>query len=470
MAVVAHHPVVIHFEGVGVTFHPVDVKLTVFDLQRIALVHFDGPLVDVDVVFIQRHGHPLGWDDDRAVIVEVPGIELGVREHIFGIITDRRVIGFDAFDVVEHLQLFSILHCQVVQEIAFGRYRSTFRNIHFLQRFGVESTAVGLHMVFVLCPRRLFNGLSVDVHHAVYNAQGIAGDAHAALDVVVLLVHRSVILHRIIEHHHVVVLDFAEAGQAAVFPFDPLQIRLGPQKRHGVVGEGEAQGRHGEARAVAQLAHKEEIADHQRLLHGGCGDGVGLDGEGADQGGCHYGKHNGFRPFAGFRFHDLVFGRFLLPKLPVHSFFIFAAYCILRCLDVHTHSIIVYQHTSLVGGVNQNGRSHKQGPEIHAVLCHFHFCFAQQLPNSQHRVYPHGDVGRGFMLGDLRRDFLAYRSSILGPAAGESGHGSRHSAEQQQPKTHLHKNRHPAPKPHALRQQRSQQQCDGKMHSDGMQA
>ena len=46
MAVVAHHPVVIHFEGIAVGFFAVDEYLTVLYLQFIAFVNADSSFIN----------------------------------------------------------------------------------------------------------------------------------------------------------------------------------------------------------------------------------------------------------------------------------------------------------------------------------------------------------------------------------------------------------------------------------------
>lgn len=56
MAVVAHHPIVVQLEGVGVCFLSVDVDTVRFLFQCIAFISYDATFVNGQVIFVQGNG------------------------------------------------------------------------------------------------------------------------------------------------------------------------------------------------------------------------------------------------------------------------------------------------------------------------------------------------------------------------------------------------------------------------------
>ena len=59
MAVVAHHPIVVQLEGVGVCFLSVDVDAVRFLFQCIAFISYDATFVNGQVIFVQGNGRTL---------------------------------------------------------------------------------------------------------------------------------------------------------------------------------------------------------------------------------------------------------------------------------------------------------------------------------------------------------------------------------------------------------------------------
>ena len=60
VAVVAHHPVVVHIEGIGVGLFTVDVDAVFLDFQFVALIGDDAAFVDGQVVLGQLDGGAFG--------------------------------------------------------------------------------------------------------------------------------------------------------------------------------------------------------------------------------------------------------------------------------------------------------------------------------------------------------------------------------------------------------------------------
>ena len=81
MAIIAHHPVVVHFKGIGVWSYAVDVNVASFYLHFIAFIHLDGTFV-----YGEGDAGQFNWptsfrNDDGAVVIGVPFVvgQLEVR-------------------------------------------------------------------------------------------------------------------------------------------------------------------------------------------------------------------------------------------------------------------------------------------------------------------------------------------------------------------------------------------------------
>ena len=74
VAVVAHHPVVIHLKGVGIGWLTIDENLVAFNLQVVKLVGVDDALVERQISGVQSHGDAFLWQHDWSVIVDIPRI------------------------------------------------------------------------------------------------------------------------------------------------------------------------------------------------------------------------------------------------------------------------------------------------------------------------------------------------------------------------------------------------------------
>ena len=85
VAVVAHHKVVVHSEGVGVSLHSIHKYLVAIYTKVVALVLVDDTLVEGQIVDCKRNCSTLLRNPNRSEVVDIPRIVLAVREYI-----DRR--------------------------------------------------------------------------------------------------------------------------------------------------------------------------------------------------------------------------------------------------------------------------------------------------------------------------------------------------------------------------------------------
>ena len=72
VAVVAHHPIIVHIESIGVGLFTVNVDAVFLDLQLVAFVSNDAAFVYGQVVLVQLDGGAFGGNPDWAVVVAVP--------------------------------------------------------------------------------------------------------------------------------------------------------------------------------------------------------------------------------------------------------------------------------------------------------------------------------------------------------------------------------------------------------------
>ena len=72
VAVVAHHPVIVHFKGILIGFLAVDINTVRLDLQFISFVSDNTTFVDRQVIFSQSDSSTFGGNPDRTVVVTVP--------------------------------------------------------------------------------------------------------------------------------------------------------------------------------------------------------------------------------------------------------------------------------------------------------------------------------------------------------------------------------------------------------------
>ncbi len=77
MAVVAHHPVVVHLEGVAVGRFSVDEDLVALHFQVVEFISMDDALVERQGVEVEFHRHAFFGDIERSEVVDIPRIKVG---------------------------------------------------------------------------------------------------------------------------------------------------------------------------------------------------------------------------------------------------------------------------------------------------------------------------------------------------------------------------------------------------------
>ena len=90
VAVVAHHPVVVHLEGVTIGGLAIDIDLVALHLQVMEFVGMDDALVERQSVKVKFYCHTLLGDIKRPEVVDIPRIEVGTVGEEAGIGTFTR--------------------------------------------------------------------------------------------------------------------------------------------------------------------------------------------------------------------------------------------------------------------------------------------------------------------------------------------------------------------------------------------
>ena len=206
VAVVAHHPVVVHIEGIGVGLFTVDVDAVFLDFQFVALIGDDAAFVDGQVVLGQLDGGAFGRNPYRAVVVAVPFSVKVQRIHLsreFSRFNDNIT---DEFLVARKglVHLFGerkmIDRCQPA--LGIPAVQSHFNQILFpAQTVGHQCLVLFAdaqfteHIIGDIRPRSLYkvvelhfcrvlDGLAVDVYLSFLDLQRIAGQAYATFYIV----------------------------------------------------------------------------------------------------------------------------------------------------------------------------------------------------------------------------------------------------------------------------------------------
>ncbi len=332
VAVVAHHPVVVLCEGVGIGFLAVDEELAVALFERVVLVGRDDAAEHGDVFGRQPDGGAFFRNPHGAVVVHRPAREVLriVREEVVGV----GVVGREHLDLdvgIERLDLFHLLVGEEVQSgggIALYRVDAPLFQLAGVDAVGRRDAVEELHLA------RVLGRLAVDVHLSVADLERIAGQADAALDVVVFLVegahhqlHAPVadglgiglgdgappvvvdgpgalredvhaVALGVVEHDDLVVVDGFEGRQAREGDVGLGEVRLAIEAGDAVVQQRHHEHRLRRADAVVHLADEQEVAHQQRLLHRRGGDGVGLDEEHPDERRRKHGEDDGLGPLA----------------------------------------------------------------------------------------------------------------------------------------------------------------------------
>ena len=199
MAVVTHHPVVVHLEGVLLRLLTIDKDFTVLDLQVVTLIHLNGMLVDGNIVHRQSYLLTLLRNPDRAVIVSCPmliavqridlqfvGIRvqpnalykvLSTLQYLYGMLRQRQIT-------------HGVQTCQVL-------HRDTQLFHQFLRQRLLQPDIIGILHVL-----RLLIGLAIEIYDTVLDLQSLSRQSDTTLHVVLPTVGRTcdnlTILHLIL--------------------------------------------------------------------------------------------------------------------------------------------------------------------------------------------------------------------------------------------------------------------------------
>ena len=261
MAVVAHHPVIVHGEGVAVGGLSVDKDLAVLDLQVVKFVGMDDALVKGQVFQVEWYGLAFVWNLNGAEIIHVPGIEVGTVWEDF--VVDSFAGGGDIpFDRGDERKLAELLGHFLADEedglVGVGAFVG-FADMIFVEHALGDAVACGGGDVTELHVFGLEAFLVVYIDNAIDDLEFVAGHADEAFHIILAFVHgmcddfaevigvvpdpfASVfadeviitdaalefvahgVARGIVEHNRVVAFDGGGAGVAVIRQLDPLEI------------------------------------------------------------------------------------------------------------------------------------------------------------------------------------------------------------------------------------------------------
>ena len=353
VAVVAHHPVIVHLECVAVGGSAVDVDNAVAHGEVVALIVADYALIDGQIIKGELQCGSLLGNPYLAIVGACPAIVVSYGIHIHHL-THRHThcVLYPAKGI--HL----LKHLGSERHLIDGRHRAVVGNgetkaYHtiFLTRIGdgnavavvdahakvlpssfIDFTAVGLNQIVILHILRLGNRLTVDIHYIILDLQHLAGQTYATLHIVLAAVNGAIyhiaifclvaangsrttrlklaqgivvgVLHlqshsvacREVKHHNVEALHAAHTFQAVILPLRIVDIRLAVEHRQRVLCQREVQRCVGHARSIHHLVHPQIVAHKQRLLERRRGYLVVLSEEKEDEIHQHQGIHYGIDP------------------------------------------------------------------------------------------------------------------------------------------------------------------------------
>ena len=341
MPVVSHHKIIVLFEGV----------LSVAQRLRgiFVLVDRDYPFVERKVLLGQLHRRALRGNPERAVEIPGPGEILAEGEYLetaHGSVPVEVVLDADHVgkfpDALQHLR--GKVHRRITGK------QGVVHEFRYVQSEILYDLRVD---PLPVCPdpvRQLHAGIdlllhAVDPYESVPDLEGVARQGHAALHIVVFLVHRTrddlshradlvpaenpdegvVVLrggvpqHRIPvrepEHHAVAPLDLPEALEPAVGFLDKGRIRL--LTEDDVVRERDSERSLRNPGAVCELAHEQPVAGIESPLHRRGRNPECLEKEDVDESHDYHREYHGIEPVVP-RTVLLPFLIALLPEVPVN--------------------------------------------------------------------------------------------------------------------------------------------------------
>src|SRR5579872_4899233 len=99
MAVIAHHPVVIHLKGIAVGLFTIDQNILAIYSYFVAFVPFNCAAVKGQSRIIERNGPASFWHYDRTKIILVPFKFFVMRKNVSVILAGFLINRNNAFDI-----------------------------------------------------------------------------------------------------------------------------------------------------------------------------------------------------------------------------------------------------------------------------------------------------------------------------------------------------------------------------------
>ena len=176
MAVVTHHPVIIHFELILLAYR-----------DRFELICISDALIDPIVLLGDQNPIAFLRNINRTVVVACPVV---MPQRIDG---TTLFLGFDSNR--QHMRiLFQLrLHCLCQREMPRGGiylYAVGETDAEFLQVLRAEKMPVSLHEIIVLQSLFLRLAFAVHINHIIHNSQTVSRGSHTTLHVVLSSIHR----------------------------------------------------------------------------------------------------------------------------------------------------------------------------------------------------------------------------------------------------------------------------------------
>ena len=199
VAVVTHHPVVVHLEGVLLRLLTIDKDSPVLDLQVVTLINLDGTLVDGNI--IHRQGYLLTFlrNPDGSVIVSRP-VLIAIQRIDFQIVGIR--IQSDRLHKI--FPTLQYLYCTLCQWQITHRVQTRqvlHRDAQFLHQL-LRQRLFQPYIIGILHVLRLLIGLTVQVNDMVLDLQRLSRQSNTAFHVVLSTISRTcnnlAILHLIL--------------------------------------------------------------------------------------------------------------------------------------------------------------------------------------------------------------------------------------------------------------------------------
>ena len=294
VAIVAHHPIVVHFECIACGRLIVDVDNAILHLERVALIILDASGIDGQIVDIEANLLALLRNPHLAIVGTSPAIAVFYRIRI-------KHLGSRFFHHLHYPRIIGgnlSLHILGERSVIDGRNRAVGTHIHAHQSHTLnvlyrdlhlaavgnahaevvphivgDGAAIGLQEVVELHIVRIFDRFAVDIHHIIHYLQSVAGQTYATLHIVFAAVDGAInnvavlsliamhllaavkvnesiivgVLHlqshsvagREVKHHNIVTLYVAQAFKAMIIPLWLIDVALAVENRQSVLRQRE---------------------------------------------------------------------------------------------------------------------------------------------------------------------------------------------------------------------------------------